>query len=112
MVFKGAVKNVAWSVKGGAIVNPPLPLGVRSVLFVCLGNICRSPFAEHVAVRRLANAGGPPIRVASAGITARQSGEVPAHGRDVAVHGYGIGSTTTSRSGSRASWSMPSNSSQ
>ena len=25
----------------------------RSLLFVCLGNICRSPFAEHLALRHL-----------------------------------------------------------
>ena len=90
MALKGALKDAAWSVKSRAIVNPPLPVGVRSVLFVCLGNICRSPFAEHVAVRRLAHAGGPQIRCASAGITARQSGEVPAHGRDVAMLDYGV----------------------
>lgn len=90
MALKGALKDVAWSVKGRTIVNPPLPAGVQSVLFVCLGNICRSPFAEHVAVRRLANAGGSHIRCASAGITARQGGEVPAHGRDVAMLDYGV----------------------
>ena len=35
----------------------------RSVLFVCLGNVCRSPFAERLAAREL----GPDRRVTSAG---------------------------------------------
>jgi protein-tyrosine phosphatase len=36
----------------------------RAVLFVCLGNICRSPYAERVLLRR----GGGAIRAFSAGI--------------------------------------------
>lgn len=90
IALKRVVKNLVWSVKGRQIQNPPLPASVNSALFVCLGNICRSPFAEHVAARRLAAAGKRSIRCASAGITARQSGEVPAHGLEVASTDYGI----------------------
>jgi len=39
----------------------------RSVLFVCTGNICRSPTAEGV-LRHLAAKEGIELRVASAGI--------------------------------------------
>jgi protein-tyrosine-phosphatase len=42
----------------------------RSVLFVCKGNICRSPFAEHLARRSL-----PP------GWTVQSAGYFPAQGR-------------------------------
>jgi protein-tyrosine-phosphatase len=38
----------------------------RRLLFVCYGNICRSPMAEAIARKRL----GPSVEVASAGIGA------------------------------------------
>jgi protein-tyrosine-phosphatase len=40
--------------------------GTKRLLFVCYGNICRSPMAEGLARRRL----GPAVEVASAGIGA------------------------------------------
>ncbi|WP_406697637.1 low molecular weight protein-tyrosine-phosphatase [Sphingomonas qomolangmaensis] len=42
------------------------PTAMPSVLFVCLGNICRSPLAE-AALRQLAAARGLSVRVDSAG---------------------------------------------
>jgi protein-tyrosine phosphatase len=44
--------------------GPPEPFGV---LFVCTGNICRSPTAEALARRELARYPGVPIQVSSAG---------------------------------------------
>lgn len=44
-------------------MTAPLP---RSILFICMGNICRSPTVEAVARRRFADA-GLAIEVASAG---------------------------------------------
>ena len=41
--------------------------GPFSVLFVCTGNICRSPTAEALARRELARYPGVPIQVSSAG---------------------------------------------
>lgn len=38
-----------------------------SILFVCLGNICRSPFAAAAFIRSLPDAGARPFRVDSAG---------------------------------------------
>jgi low molecular weight protein-tyrosine phosphatase len=47
-----------------------------SVLFVCLGNICRSPLAEGVLIHRLAEAGlSEAVRVDSAGTGAWHVGE-------------------------------------
>lgn len=89
LLVKRAGRDVVWAVKGRRVVNPPVPASVRSVLFVCLGNICRSPFAEYVAARRFAEL-GVAITCGSAGITARQSGRVPPNGRGVAVDDYGI----------------------
>lgn len=51
---------------------------VRSVLFVCTGNICRSPTAEGVMRRRLADAGlADVIRVDSCGTHDYHVGEPP-----------------------------------
>ena len=46
----------------------------RRVLFVCLGNICRSPLAEAVARKRLADA-GLDVTVASCGTSGWHAGE-------------------------------------
>ena len=51
---------------------------MRSILFVCLGNICRSPTAEGLMVNHLASAGlAERIRVDSAGIGGWHTGEPP-----------------------------------
>ncbi|MDD2950433.1 MAG: low molecular weight phosphotyrosine protein phosphatase [Sulfuricurvum sp.] len=49
---------------------------VKSVLYVCLGNICRSPIAEGVA-RVLIEEGGHSITVDSAGTSHWHAGEPP-----------------------------------
>ena len=46
---------------------PPDADGAFGVLFVCTGNICRSPTAEALARRELARYPGVPIQVSSAG---------------------------------------------
>jgi protein-tyrosine phosphatase len=43
------------------------PAGPFGVLFVCTGNICRSPTAEALARRELARYPGAPIQLSSAG---------------------------------------------
>jgi protein-tyrosine phosphatase len=64
---------------------------LRSVLFVCLGNICRSPLAEGVFRSVLAAEGkGVGIRIDSAGTNGYHTGEAPDE-RSIAVAGrYGI----------------------
>lgn len=47
---------------------------VRSVLFVCLGNLCRSPFAAVATARRL-----PGVTVESAGFLSHDGRPSPAH---------------------------------
>lgn len=49
---------------------------MNSILFVCLGNICRSPIAEGVA-RKLIEQGGQAITVDSAGTGHWHVGEAP-----------------------------------
>ena len=63
------------------------------VLFVCAGNICRSPFAEGLA-RRLAAERGVDVEFASAGEIALDGDRCPgdavaaarAHGVDLSAH--------------------------
>jgi protein-tyrosine-phosphatase/predicted ATP-grasp superfamily ATP-dependent carboligase len=51
--------------------------GVRSILFVCHGNIIRSPMAAALLRQRLSHAEQRPLTIVSAGLHAR-----PAHGAD------------------------------
>ena len=67
--------------------NPPLPARLDSLLFVCKGNICRSPFAAYQAAR-LAREAGLPIAAASAGLKPSQANACPEHAISAAT-GYG-----------------------
>lgn len=51
---------------------------MRSILMVCLGNICRSPMAE-AAMRYYAEKAGADINVDSAGTAAYHIGKAPDH---------------------------------
>jgi protein-tyrosine-phosphatase len=53
MMIKMHVRNAVWRIRGLTVRNPPAPEHARSILFVCQGNICRSPFAAEVARRLL-----------------------------------------------------------
>jgi len=43
--------DIYWIFQGPRIHVPAIPTNPRSMLFVCKGNICRSPFAEHFATK-------------------------------------------------------------
>jgi len=68
LAVKRPMRDAWWRLRGLPIRRRPLPAQVRSILFVCQGNICRSPFAEHLAARLLAASGGPEVRCVSAGL--------------------------------------------
>lgn len=65
------------------------------IMTVCLGNICRSPAAEAVLVRRLEQAGLDEVTVSSAGTADYHVGETP-HPESVA-EGESRGYAFTSR---------------
>jgi len=72
--IKRFLKNVYWHLFGIFFNNPPVPAAPRSFLFICQGNICRSPFTEAAARRCFADVQGTTFR--SAGLivnTARES---------------------------------------
>ena len=56
-----------------------MPSMVKSILFVCLGNICRSPLAEAIA-RDLIRKKALDIQVDSAGTSGWHIGEAPCEG--------------------------------
>ncbi|HEY8549109.1 MAG TPA: hypothetical protein VIL35_04055 [Vicinamibacterales bacterium] len=78
MPVKHAVRDLWWSLRGFWIRPRPLPRSPRSLLFVCKGNICRSPFAARYAARLLADAGAEGIRCVSAGIAVSRERISPA----------------------------------
>jgi protein-tyrosine phosphatase len=82
---KRRLRDAFWSVKGPRLTNPAVPSPVTHVLFVCKGNICRSPFAEVMAERLLAEHGLTGVRVSSAGFAARMGEHPPKGAREAAA---------------------------
>jgi len=66
---------------------------MKSILFVCLGNICRSPIAEGVA-RKLIEEGAHTIAVDSAGTGGSHVGEAPCEHSVTVAHNHGIDIST------------------
>lgn len=72
VALRTALRNGFWTLKGARLRNPPMPPTVASVVFLCKGNICRSPFAGLLSARLLAEAGSA-TTVRSAGLKASQA---------------------------------------
>jgi protein-tyrosine phosphatase len=87
--MKRFLRDATWTLRGRSIVNPPVPPNVQSVLFVCLGNICRSPFGAGLAARFLADAGLGHIRCESAGIRTSEVARSPQEAVEVSA-AYGV----------------------
>jgi len=66
--LKRRLVDVYWAVRGPGIRMPPVPRQLRSVLFICKGNICRSPFAEHLASKLQRDGVLSGIKFGSAGL--------------------------------------------
>ena len=84
MAAKAPIKDVLWTVRGRGLRNPPFAREVRSALFLCHGNICRSPFAAERAAQLVERA-GMRVRCASAGIAANQAKQCPSEARAAAA---------------------------
>jgi len=72
-----AVRRVRWAVRPPSVDRPAIPADVGSLLFVCLGNICRSPFAAVVAQRYLNERGATDVTCTSAGLRPSTAGASP-----------------------------------
>lgn len=66
-----------WRSIGNGIANPPIPRSPRSILFICQGNVCRSPFAEGYLRKIAGDRNLRGIRSLSAGIDVRVSVSSP-----------------------------------
>ena len=90
MTLKRHLRNAVWRLRGVTVRNPPTPDQPRSILFVCQGNICRSPFAAEVA-RRLLPEG---VQCLSAGFRVKVDSSSPlaaveaAERRGVSLHDH------------------------
>jgi protein-tyrosine phosphatase len=89
MRLKRPLRDQWWALRGAGLTNPPFPSSVQSILFVCLGNICRSPFAARRAEMRFAQAGNHRIRCASCGLRPSQATRPPSEACEVAA-AYGV----------------------
>lgn len=64
---------------------------MASVLFICLGNICRSPLAEAVFRHKIQQTGlAGSLSCDSAGTGGWHAGELPHHGTQQILHQHGI----------------------
>jgi protein-tyrosine phosphatase len=88
MAGKGWARDRWWGLHGPRLRNPAVPRELHSLLFVCKGNICRSPFAERLAARLAAEAGGS-LRCVSAGFEAAAGAPSPAAARE-AARSFGV----------------------
>lgn len=77
MRFKSVMRDLVWTLRGPGVQNPSWPARVDSLLFVCYGNICRSPFAARLAALRFEQAGIRGKRCASAGFRTSQRATSP-----------------------------------
>lgn len=82
--FKRGVRDFYWMVRGPSLRAPAPPSNPRSVLFVCKGNICRSPFAERLAAKLGREEALPRIKFGSAGLHVRRPLPSPDNAIEVA----------------------------
>ena len=62
---------------------------MRSILFVCLGNICRSPLADGIA-NKIAREKGLELYIDSAGTSSFHKGESPCENSQKVAKKYGV----------------------
>ncbi len=65
---KRYAKDLFWEICGRRIRTAELSRPPRSILFICKGNICRSPFADRFAKKIFGGSLRYPIAVDSAGL--------------------------------------------
>jgi len=71
------MNGLLWRCLGIGIGNPPMPRSPGSVLFLCQGNVCRSPFAERYFQKIARDGKLRGIRSRSAGLDVRVSAPPP-----------------------------------
>lgn len=87
LFIKNIVSSIYWSLYGKSIRNPKIPSHVKSILFICKGNICRSPFAEIFSKHNISISNQ--YLFSSAGIYV-ESPQVPPVEAVIAANDFGI----------------------
>lgn len=82
---KRRIKDIAWEIYGMGIKTGELSKPPRSILFICKGNICRSPFAERLAKKMFDGVLGHGPAVDSAGLEVRMPCPSPANAVEAAA---------------------------
>lgn len=75
-IVRNILRDIHWFIRGATIANPPLCSGPDTILFVCMGNICRSPFAHQFAKTIPTDR---PIHIDSAGLRVDKARPSPAN---------------------------------
>jgi protein-tyrosine phosphatase len=87
--IKNALREVYWAYQGKGLKNPPLPVSPKSILYVCKGNICRSPFAERLTKKKIEKGSNAFLTIRSAGIDTTVKNPPPKEAIDSAKN-FGI----------------------
>lgn len=82
--IKTALREVYWAHQGKGLKNPILFISPKSILYVCKGNICRSPFAERLTIRKIEKSINVSLTIRSAGIDAAVTNPPPKEAIDSA----------------------------
>lgn len=77
--LKRGLVDLYWTFRGPYIRVPAFPPEPQSALFVCKGNICRSPFAEYFASKLEREGAFSRIKFGSAGLHVRKPLPAPEH---------------------------------
>lgn len=85
--FKDIAKFLYWNTFGVIINNPVLCSNIQSILFVCKGNICRSPFAEQIILKY--NSNSTHYECSSAGIYVEERKSPPPEAI-ILANSYGV----------------------
>jgi protein-tyrosine phosphatase len=86
---KGYLRNFYWDIYGKTIKSPDCLKKPESFIFVCKGNICRSPFSHHLAQKIIENGLNAKINIDSAGLEAKEHERSPENAITAATD-YGL----------------------
>jgi protein-tyrosine phosphatase len=83
-MIKNILREAYWAYHGKGLKNPRLPASRKSILYVCKGNICRSPFAERLTKKLVEKRTNEFLTIRSAGIDATVANPPPKEAIDSA----------------------------
>ena len=75
--IRTGITDMYWRSMGKRIVNPPVPRLPASILFICQGNVCRSPYAGRYLRKIAEDRKMRGIQSLSAGLDVRLSSPPP-----------------------------------